>query len=122
MMADKLFRAWFGLAVLVIGVLALIPSKHLQVPLFDWWDKAQHVLAFAVLTGLGLRAYAAAWRRVLLGLLLYGVLIELAQHLSGWRVGEWPDALADAVGVCLAWCVFRARAEPWGVFVGGLQK
>lgn len=111
-MADKLFRVLFWSAVLVMGVLALIPSRHLQIPLFDWWDKAQHALAFAVLTVLGLRAYAAAWPRVLVGLLLYGVLIEVAQHLSGWRVGEWPDALADALGVCLAWCVFRVRAEP----------
>ncbi len=35
-----------------VTMLALMPIEHLQLPVFDWWDKAQHALAFVVLTGL----------------------------------------------------------------------
>ena len=39
------------LAMAAVTVLALMPIEHLQMPVFDWWDKAQHALAFVVLTG-----------------------------------------------------------------------
>ncbi len=38
---------WF-LAMAAVTVLALMPIEHLQMPVFNWWDKAQHVLAFVV--------------------------------------------------------------------------
>ena len=41
---------WY-LAMVAVTVLALLPIEHLQMPVFDWWDKAQHALAFVVLTG-----------------------------------------------------------------------
>ena len=41
----------WGLAMGVVTVLALLPIEHLQMPVLDWWGKAQHALAFVVLTG-----------------------------------------------------------------------
>ena len=70
--------------------------------IFNWWDKAQHALAFGVLTLLGFAAFPAHGARVVLGLVLYGVGIELAQRAVGWRYGEWQDVVADSVGVMLA--------------------
>lgn len=105
----RLKRGLFWSAVLAIGVLALLPGEHLQLPLLNWWDKAQHVLAFLVLTLLGMLAYSWAQARVLGGLLLYGVLIELAQFASGWRYGDWHDVLADAAGVFVGWGLIRWR-------------
>lgn len=67
------------------------------------WDKANHVLAFGVLAALGCRGYAGQVPRVLLGLLGYGCLIELAQGLTGYRSAEWLDVLADAAGIVLGW-------------------
>jgi VanZ family protein len=87
---------------LVIGVLALTP--HPPPTLDTGWDKLNHVLAFAALAfcaqhaAQGSRWPAPAWQG---GLLAYGVLIEIAQTRVPGRHGEWPDLLADAVGIVL---------------------
>ncbi len=56
-------RSAWVLAMLAVTVLALLPVEHLQLPVFDGWDKAQHALAFWVLTGwaLLLWPHAAMW-------------------------------------------------------------
>ena len=98
-------RALFWLATLAMVVLTLVPGQYLpdKGP-FNFWDKAQHALAFAVITALGLLAWPEQARRLqMLGaLLLLGGAIEVAQHLTGWRHGEWADWAADAVGVAIA--------------------
>lgn len=109
MNSTLLKRLIFWSALLGIGVLALLPPKHLQLPLFNVWDKAQHFLAFVVLTFLGIWAYAAAMTRVLGCLVLYGALIEWVQFLSGWRSGDWHDWMADAAGVFVGWGLIRWR-------------
>ena len=101
-----LMRSAWVLAMLAVTVLALLPVEHLQSPVFDWWDKAQHALAFWVLTGWALWLWPVSVPRVLLVMLAYGAGLELAQWAVGWRFAEWADLAADAVGVALAWvCV-----------------
>ena len=97
------FKLLFVSALVAITVLALLPIEMLTAPVFNWWDKAQHALAFAVLGALGFAAYASRPGRVVLGLVLYGIAIELAQLAVGWRFGEWEDVLADTFGVMAAW-------------------
>jgi hypothetical protein len=46
MSAMVLMRSAWVLAMLVVTVLALLPIEHLQMPVFDGWDKAQQALAF----------------------------------------------------------------------------
>ena len=104
MRLQPLARAAFWLATASVLVLTLMPASQLP-PLgpFNFWDKAQHALAFAVLTVLGLLAWPQAslrWR-LLLSLVALGGAIEVAQHLTGWRHGEWADWAADALGVAL---------------------
>ncbi len=82
--------------------MSLLPGEYLP-SAFDWWDKAQHALAFLALGSLGLLAYSATSGRVTLGLLIFGALIELAQSASGLRYGDWQDWLADAFGVGAAY-------------------
>lgn len=91
------------LAMLTVTVLALMPIEHLQLPFFDWWDKAQHALAFTVLTAWALLIWPRRAGGVVLGMLAYGAGIELAQWAVGWRFAEWADLAADAVGVWAAW-------------------
>jgi MYXO-CTERM domain-containing protein len=38
---------------------------------------------------------------LLVGLVIYGGCIEWAQHLTGWRHGDWADWVADSAGVAL---------------------
>ena len=54
-------------AIGAVTVLALLPIEHLQLPVFDWWDKAQHVVAFVVLTGGALLLWPGASARVVIG-------------------------------------------------------
>jgi hypothetical protein len=93
--------------------LSLVPAVFLP-QAFNWWDKAQHALGFAVLTGLGLVAYPRARWRIPCGLLVLGAFIEIAQAASGWRQGDWLDLLADSVGILAAMCAWHL-----GLFGGG---
>jgi len=75
----QLALAAWGLAMGVVTVLALLPIEHLQLPVFDWWGKAQHALAFVVLTGWALLLWPYAPMRVALSMMAYGAGLELAQ-------------------------------------------
>lgn len=96
-------RVAFWLACATVAVLSLLPTAYLTGAVFDWWDKAQHALAFAGLGFLGLLAYPARSGAVIAGLLAFAVGIEVAQAATGWRIGEFPDLLADAIGLGVGW-------------------
>lgn len=111
-----LLTAGFWALLLAVTTLSLLPAAYLPPQAFSLWDKAQHALAFAALAVAALLAYPRHPGRVLLGLLLYGGAIELAQATTGWRYGEWSDWLADAVGLAagaaLAWGGRRLAERP----------
>jgi VanZ family protein len=99
-MSPSRWRALFCLSVLAVLILSLIPPvPHMPT---TGWDKSNHLLAFAVMAMLGRRAYPGRTVRVLLGLLAYGVLIEILQSLTPDRMAEWADLLADSLGLALA--------------------
>ncbi len=88
------YRAIFGLALIFALVMALLPQPP-QLP-GDPSDKAQHIVAFATLAGLGAVAYPSMSLLLLLvGLSALGAVIELLQAIpalnrdsdrwTGWR-------------------------------------
>ena len=85
------------LAFIAISYLAIKPS---MIPLVDQAnDKFKHMLAFATLAG-GLSLFwGFAWWRVALGLLLYGIGIEVVQWFVSGRYASVWDVMADAVGI-----------------------
>ena len=85
-----------GLTILFLG-----PFTYL-VDVFHVTDKQAHAFAFFGVT-LGLFAIAPRWRRTDLALaaLAFGVLIELAQGLTGRSV-SLMDLMADGVGILAA--------------------
>lgn len=99
--ASLMAKVLFWLACLVITALSLSPVEMLTAPIFDWWDKAQHASAFFALCCLGLFAYPIRPWRVIVGLLGFGILIEVMQYFTGYRFAELSDFLADSVGVTL---------------------
>jgi len=103
----KVAFVFWALAMGVVTVLALLPVQHLQLPVFDWWDKAQHAFAFLVLSSGALLLWPSDYARVVIGMISYGAGIELAQWAVGWRFAEWADLAADAVGVVAAWMLVR---------------
>ena len=102
-------KALFWLCFVAVNSLALSPAPYLPpLEIFNWWDKAQHAIAFAVLAVLAVLAYPEASRlRIALLLIGQGVLIELLQYYGGYRFGDWQDAVADGVGVLVGLAMAR---------------
>ena len=102
----------FWVCFLAINILALSPAPYLPpLEIINWWDKAEHAIAFAVLAELAVLAalaYPEASRlRIALLLMGQGVLIEVLQYYGGYRFGDWQDAVADGVGVLVGLVVVR---------------
>jgi len=104
--------ALYAAACCVLIYMTLAPGK--DVPgVGITWDKAEHALAWAVLTGAGL--LLSTRRRWAIGVFafLFGAAIEVLQATMGWgRDGDWRDLVADSVGIAaayLAWGLMRRR-------------
>jgi VanZ family protein len=99
----------FWTSFVVINFLALSPAPYLPaLEIFNWWDKAQHAIAFAVLAVLAVLAYPEVSKMRIASLLIgQGVLIELLQYYGGYRFGDWQDAVADGVGVLVGLAMVR---------------
>ena len=99
----RFLKVLFWMSFVVINILALSPAPYIPpLEIFNWWDKAQHAIAFAALAVLSVLAYPeSSKRRIAFLLIVQGVLIEVLQYFSGYRYGDWQDALADGVGVLL---------------------
>jgi VanZ family protein len=93
-------RAWrFVLLLLLCAItwLALSPAPPPQANL--GWDKLNHGVAFATLSLVAVLGRCGTFRLIGSALLAYGGLIEVLQAYTPTRVGEWPDWLADGVGI-----------------------
>ncbi len=109
------------LALLLCSVCWLAFSPNPPPQADTGWDKLNHLLAFSVLAVCACLASAGARRRfvrVSLALLAYGVFIEAVQTQIPGRSGEWPDLLADgmgiAIGLLLVAMLDRLRkSRPW---------
>jgi VanZ family protein len=99
----------FWACFLALNALALSPAPYLPpLEIFNWWDKAQHAIGFGTLTVLAVLAYPDVSKlRIGLMLVALGVLIEVLQYFSGYRFGDWQDAVADGVGVLLGLVLAR---------------
>jgi VanZ family protein len=107
------YARWaFAVCLVVVLVASLMPPQVIEQPM--GWDKMHHAMAFAVLAMLGCSAFPERKVQVLLGLLAYGGLIELLQSLTGYRIAETMDVVADGVGILVGWTLTRLlwRARP----------
>ena len=104
----------FALACLILMYMTLAPDK--DVPGAGLvWDKAEHALAWAVLTGAGL--LLSTRRRWAIGVfaVVFGALIEIGQAtLPFGRDGDIFDFMADCVGIVVAYLAwFGMRRVGW---------
>ena len=93
--------------VLAIGVVVVcvIPAPHIVD--VSHFDKVEHLLAFAALSLVFLRAYSDKPLWVITGCISFGLAIELIQYFIPWRSAEAADLLADILGVFAGWLVFK---------------
>jgi len=108
----------FFVALASVTILALIPGPSVP-PAIQFWDKAQHAWAFAVLALIGCCAFPPRIRLVFVGLLAHGALIEILQAtLTTTRTGDVLDWFADGVGILVGVSVYLLVVSR---FVGRFQ-
>jgi len=99
------FRICFLITLCAVSYLALTPIEIAV--LEGMWDKSNHLVAFITLSFLIDYAVTGYWRKWL-GLIGYGVLIEVTQWFSGYRFFELSDIFADSLGISI-YLIFRAQ-------------
>jgi VanZ family protein len=89
--------AVFALCFGVLAWLSLAPTNEL--PKVTLWDKAEHAIAYSVLTLVGAILFPDRNVRLVVGCMAFGILIEVLQATMGFgRDGDWRDAVANATG------------------------
>jgi VanZ family protein len=98
----RLAQLVFWAAVIFTFVCAVLPSNHV-IHIFKW-DKAEHFLAFYVLTGLAVAAFPRANLFVIVvALSAFGAFIEFVQGLSFvGRDRDFQDWVTDTVAIAVA--------------------
>lgn len=102
----------YAVACLILLYLTLAPGQDVPGEGLVW-DKAEHAISWAVLTGAGL--LLSTHRRWVIPVFafIFGALIEVLQATMGLgRDGDWHDLAADTVGIAAAsgvwWLMRRA--------------
>lgn len=103
----KLRKAWLLLGwfwVAVVTYISLIPNPPEPVR-FENIDKLEHALAYCLLMLWFAQVYLGRVRRLFAASLLVamGIAIEALQGMTGYRMFEYGDMLANATGVMLGW-------------------
>lgn len=87
---------------LIVGFLVALQPPPEGIDLGGGRDKIAHFAAFLLFALFGFGVWPARVPSVTVGLLTYGLAMEIAQDLSGRRMGDPLDLLADACGVLAA--------------------
>lgn len=104
----------FVLATTVIPAVWLRPDWISSVSWLEHADKVSHVVTFSLLTLWFAGQYRPrSYWRIAIGLLAFGVLIEVCQRAVGYRSGEWLDFGADAVGIIVGLAIAVAGVGGW---------
>jgi len=106
---QKFRQAWLVLGCLWVATiifLSLIP--HPPEPIhFEYADKLGHALAYGALMLWFCQIYHKPAQRILLVVLLIGmgVVLEFLQGMTGYRIFDYADMLANGTGVLLSWAL-----------------
>ena len=112
-----------GIALLLVTLSAAITPwmPDISPASLDLSDKFLHFATFAVLTIWFSGQYSRnSYWRFALGLIAFGILIELIQGMLTYRSAEWLDIIADLAGIgfglVIAWVGvggWSLRFEQW---------
>ncbi len=120
-----MMKVWWGLGVVLVGIalyVCLMPLPHAP-RAFELNDKIAHILGHAALamyfTGLVERS---RWWKIFLFLLLFGIVIEFAQHyMNVGRDGDVRDVLGNAVGNLLGLLLGYLGVSRWPLWIAALS-
>jgi len=95
----RLAAAWYAIGavmLLAVALISLVPGPDIGVS-----DKLSHLVTYFLLAGwfslLAINRTRLGWS--VIGLIAYGMLIELLQGMTSYRHPEWGDVLANGIGV-----------------------
>ena len=104
-------------SVLVAALVPELPFHELTSP-FILSDKVMHIAAFTFLAVWFSGQYERrSYWRIAVGLIAFGVFIELVQGTISYRTSEWMDLLGDAVGIALGLIIAVLGAGGWSMWV-----
>ena len=105
----SILRWVFGLGCMVVIILALLPPYYLPAiePHLSCGDKVLHAAAFTGLCLVGSWAYLNRPYFIMLGLIMLGGAIEVAQFATGWRQMSFGDFVANGVGIMMGRITFH---------------
>lgn len=120
----NLMRVWWVLGVLLIvaaTIVCLIPNTEIPKD-FELNDKVSHLIGHGALA-----AYFAglmprrSWWKIFVLLLLFGTVIECAQHYMQFgREGDPRDVIANSLGTVLGLVAARCGLARWPEFAARL--
>lgn len=103
---------WIGMNL----VLFTSPKVHSENRFLDFpgIDKIFHLVIFAILTWLILKAFQQALTKkngvfIYTFLVLYAISTELIQSQISGRTGDFYDFLFDVIGICIGWFIYRQK-------------
>ena len=105
------FKLFFWLAIVAVILLSLLPISVPQLVLVSWEDKIHHSIAYGGLYFLGIYAYSYRFSIWSIGaiLVLFGLLMEIAQSMTAYRYGDPLDLLANTSGILLVGIAYSMR-------------
>ena len=102
----KLLKLWYALGVLMLMAVAFV--SLMPAPDIGVGDKVSHLVTYFLLAGwFGLLACNPGMLALsLVGLIAYGMIIEVLQAQTGYRFAEWGDVLANTAGCLLGTALY----------------
>lgn len=118
------YVSWWRTASAVLLILVLVaaltpavwlwPDRGKIVSWLGEFDKWAHAIMFALLAVWFAGQYRPrSYWRIALGLVMFGLLIELCQRMVAYRSAEWLDVAADGVGIIAGLLVAAAGLGGW---------
>jgi VanZ family protein len=109
MISKHYYQIFFWLCLLSTILLSLMPMTGRQ--LFEMQDKVGHAGIYAALYFLAAQAYGdrlSLWLLAII-LVLFGLSMEFAQSMTGYRYADLWDALANSAGILSIWIILMVR-------------
>ncbi len=121
MLSLRYSRCWRLAGYLLLSLVlaaALLPANWFwpaaSTSLIDNLDKWLHGITFTVLALWFSGQYARhSYWRLIIGLVAFGLAIEVAQRMVSYRTADWLDLAADIAGVAVGMAVALAGLGGW---------
>lgn len=106
-------RLWFSMAyalLVIVAIASLIPAPELGTS-----DKLLHLLTYACLSSVfsTLVCRNISLLNVVAGLIVFGIVLEFLQGMTGYRSMEVNDMLANSLGVVMGLSVRLTPIPRW---------